>query len=194
MSDVVSEGQASGGVLYAGRWNERLRKPIKGHDWLSAEEAAQRYAARAEFVAVDATRGPDGELRPRWVLGFGARGVRARFFTPGGGSIEQTTDYDDRDGRLWRWITRRYLYPDDARFYGQSESVAMYTAEFDPDGTGYIDFTEKGKPAVDRARMTDAPVSDFWLEWPEFGRWDDLADRDYGVPPEQRESADARSM
>ncbi len=179
----MSDHETPRGVLYAGRWNERLRKPIKGFDWITPEEAERRYAAREDFVAVDGTVGPDGELRPRWSLGF-AEGVRARFFTPGGGSIEQSTDYDARDGRLWRWITRRYVYPDDSRFYSRSECVAMYTAEFQPDGTGVIDFEEQAKDTVDRARMTDAPVSGFWLDRPEFGHWHDLADRDYGVPPE----------
>lgn len=187
----MSEQGPAAGVLYAGRWNEHLRKPVKGYDWLTVEDAAARYAAREAFVAVDGTRAPDGELRPGWVLGFGRQGVRARFFTPNGGSIEQSTDYDDRDGRLWRWITVRYLYPDDSRFYREFESVAMYTAEFEPDGTGHIDFEEKSKDTVDRARMTDAPVSGFWLDWPRFGQWEDLADRDYGVPPEQ---ATPRSM
>jgi len=111
-----------------------------------------------------------------------ARGVRAQYFAAHGGSIEQSADYDDRDGRLWRWITIRYIYPEDARFYEEFECSAMYTAHFEPDGTGYIDF-EEGKDTVDRARMTDAPVSGFWLDWPAFGHWQDLADNNYGVPP-----------
>jgi hypothetical protein len=180
----VTAGQTPDGVLYTLRWNAKRREPVPDSPWLDAEEAARLYAARDHFVAVDGARGPDGELRPRWVLGFGRRGVRAEFFTPGGGSVEQSTDYDDRDGRLWRWITVRYVYPDDTRFHREFDSVAMYTAEFEPDGTGYVDFTEKSKDTVDRARMTDAPVSGFWLDWPEFGRWQDLTDRDYGVPPE----------
>lgn len=183
----------SGGVLYAGRWNERLRKPIKGFGWITPEEAERRYAVRADLVAVDGTVGPDGELRPRWSLGF-AEGVRARFFTPRGGSIEQSTDDDARDGRLWRWITRRYAYPDDVRFYSRSECVALYTAELQPDGTGFIDVKEKTKNTVDRARTTDAPVSGFWLDRPEFGHCRDLADPDDGVPPESATLSDLRAQ
>lgn len=106
-----------------------------------------------------------------------------RFFTPGGGSVWRSIDYDVRDGRLWRWITTEYIYPDDSTFYWLNEHIHMYTAEFEPDGTGYVEFREKSRSDVDVARMTEAPVSGFWTDWPQFGNWDLLADPDYGLPP-----------
>lgn len=59
----------------------------------------------------------------------------------------------------------------------------MYTAEFEPDGNGYIEFKERSRRDVDVARMSEAPVSAFWMDWPEFGDWGRLADPDYGLPP-----------
>ncbi|MBO3095619.1 hypothetical protein [Cellulomonas dongxiuzhuiae] len=181
-------------VLYVGRWNVTLRQPIPGFGWLRPEEAALRYAykqgdltladrAKGDLAVVDGTRDAEGQLRPRWVIGVGHTGVRVRFFTPGGGSIWRSTDYDAREGRLWRWITTEYVYPDDDTFHRQSESTHKYTAKFEPDGTGFVEFTDRSKPTVDVARMTEAPVSGFWMDWPQFGQWDLLADPDYGLPP-----------
>lgn len=174
-----------GDVVYVERWHERRREPVLGFRWLSVEEAEERYRTRTrtgELNIVDALlRDPDGRPRPRWAIGVGMRGVRVRFFTPGSGSISREVDYDDRDGRLWRWITVEYTYPDDERFYRLGQSVRFDTAKLEPDGTGYVDFNDKSKETVDRARLTDAPVSGFWLDWPEFGQWDDLANPDYGL-------------
>lgn len=170
-------------VLYVERWNERRREPILGFSWLSVREAAARYAFKREDLDVlDGTRGADGRLRPRWAMAVAHNGVRVRFFTPGGGSIWRSTDYDARAGRLWRWSTTEYVYADDEIFHRQSESTHKYTAQFEPDGTGFVEFTDRGKPTVDVARMTEAPVSGFWMDWPEFGEWDLLADPDYGLP------------
>ena len=126
-------------------------------------------------------RDADGRPRPAWAFGVGFRGVRVQFFTPGGGSIWREVDYDLRDGRLWRWVTTEYVYPDDERFYRRNRSTRIDTAKLEPDGTGFVDFNDKSKSTVDRARLTDAPVSGFWLDWPEFGHWEDLTNPDYGL-------------
>lgn len=191
-----AEPAPDGDVIYVERWHERRREPILGFRWLTAEDAEERYrrrrgdpdvaegAGRGDLNVVDAAvRDADGRPRPRWALGVGFRGVRVRFFTPGGGSIWREVDYDAREGRLWRWNTVEYVYPDDEHFYGQNKSTRIDIAKFEPDGTGYVDFNDKSKPTVDRARMTDAPVAGFWLDWPEFGHWQDLANPDYGLPP-----------
>ena len=170
-------------VLYVERWNEMTRRPAGDFRWLSPEEAAQRYEDKREDLAVvDGTRGSSGELRPRWVIGVAHNGVRVRFFTPGGGSIWRSTDYDAREGRLWRWITRGYVYANDDTYHWQNQSTHMYTARFEPDGTGSVEFKDKAKPTVEVARMTEAPVSGFWMDWPQFGEWGLLADPDYGLP------------
>lgn len=178
----MSEPDASAQVLYVERWNDLRRKPVKGYSWLSPEEAAERYATRrGDLALVDGTRGDDGEHHPRWVIGVAHNGIRVQFFTPRGGSVWRTVDYDARDERLWRWITAEYTYADDDRFHPEFESVQTYTAKLEPDGTGYVDFNDKSKATVDRARLTDAPVAGFWLDWPEFGHWEDLANPDYGL-------------
>ena len=59
--------------------------------------------------------------------------------------------------------------------------MQTYTAKLEPDGTGYVDLSDKSKATVDRARLTDAPVSGFWLDWPEFGHWEDLTNPDHGL-------------
>lgn len=84
---------------------------------------------------------------------------------------------------MWRWITTEYVYPDDEAFHPEFESTHMYTARFEPDGTGSIEFREESQQTVDVARMTEAPVSGFWMDWPQFGEWDQLADPDHGLPP-----------
>lgn len=181
-------------VLYVERWNEMTRRPAGDFRWLSPREASQRYAykrgdlsladvGRGDLDVLDGTRDADGQLRPRWAIGVGHTGVRVQFFTPGGGSIWRSTDYGAREGRLWRWVTTEYAYADDDAFHRRNEAVHKYTAKFEPDGTGFVEFKDKSKPTVDVARMSEAPVSGFWMDWPEFGHWDLLADPDYGLPP-----------
>ena len=181
-SAVDASPSTVGEVLYAERWNEVRRTAIRD-SWLTENEARRRHIEGELFLAIDARRDDVGELRPRWVMGIGRSGVRVQFFTPGGGSIRRLIDYDARDGRLWRWITIDYVYPDDETFHEQFECRTMYTSSFEPDGTGTVDIDDKAKPMVDRARLTDAPVAGFWMGWPEFGHWDQLADPEYGVPP-----------
>jgi hypothetical protein len=176
----------NGDVLYATRWNTTTRRPIVGHRWLEEGEARGIYeSASGDFVVVDAAvRDEAGLPCARWVIGIGTSGgIRVRFFTPAG-SIWRSTDYDVIDGRLWRWISRDYTYPDDARRYWRSESTFQIASQFRPDGTGTVDFIDHSKPDVDRARLTEAPVSGFWMDRPVFGQWDQLADPDYGIPPE----------
>lgn len=175
-----------GDVLYTSRWNAALRQPMPiSPPWLGAEEAEERWQTRTragELSIVDASvRDPDGRPRPGWSIGVGFTGVRVRFYTRGGGSIWRSVDYDDRDGRLWRWTTTEYVHPDDERFYRQDQATRIAIAKLEPDGTGYVDFNDKSKATVDRARLTDAPVAGFWLDWPEFGHWEDLANPDYGL-------------
>jgi len=176
----------NGDVLYATRWSTKTRLPTPDSRWLEEDEARAIYESGASMLEVvdAAVRDEAGVPRARWVLGLGPSGrVRAQFFTPAG-SIWRSTDYDVVDGRLWRWISDDYTYPDDARRYVEFESTGHITATFRPDGTGTIDFIDHSKPDVDRARLTEAPVAGFWMDRPVFGQWDQLADPDYGIPPE----------
>jgi len=176
----------NGDVLYTTRWNTTTRRPIVGHRWLDEDEARGIYESGASMLEVvdAAVRDEAGVPRARWVLGLGPSGrVRAQFFTPAG-SIWRSTDYDVIDGRLWRCISRDYTYPDNTHRYSQTDATMQIASTFHPDGTGTIDFIDHSKPDVDRARLTEAPVSGFWMDRPVFGQWDQLADPDYGIPPE----------
>ena len=175
----------SSDVLYTTRWNDWTRRPIGGHRYLTEPEARQLYNGDSEGLEfVDAAvRDDEGLPHARWLLGISDAGVRAQFFTPAG-SIWRSTDYDLIEGRLWRWITRDYTYPDDTRRYDQDESTMMIESAFRPDGTGTVDLDDPAKPDVDRAHLEDAPVSGFWMDRPAFGHWDQLADPEYGIPPD----------
>ena len=171
-------------VLYTTRWVSKVRKPFPGHRWLSVDEARAAYESGSKIEVVDAVeRDTEGNPRPRWVIGLGISGrVRVQFFTPGG-SVWQLTDYDSIDGRLWRWITDTFVYPDQEAFYIQPQAVTKITAKFRPDGTGTVSFDERDG-MVNTARMTGSPVEGFWLDRPRFGDWADLTNPDYGRPPE----------
>jgi len=176
----------SGDVLYTTEWNDWTGHPMPGHRWLEEGEARAIYEGCTSMLeVVDAAVRDEARVpRARWVLGLSPSGrVRAQFFTPAG-SIWRSTDYDVVDGRLWRWISRDYTYMDDSVRHGRSEATFQIASEFRPDGTGTIDFIDKSKPDVDRARLTEAPVSRFWMDRPVFGQWDQLADPDYGIPSE----------
>lgn len=180
------EGTVSEDVLYTTKWNDLTRRPIAGHRWLSTQEAQAAWDAGAAvgIEAVDAAhRDPDGVPLPRWVLGGAATGgIRVQFFTPGG-SIHRSTDFDDRDGRLWRWISVNYIYPDQTNRYFEPDCLEMITEEFNPDGTGRISYDIKTEPTVTVHNLTGAPVHGFWLDRPPFGHWTDLTNPDYGIPP-----------
>ena len=173
-------------VLYTTRWVDTTHKPAPGHRWLSVDEARAAYQGRTPLETVDAVeRDEDGNPRARWVIAFGASGrVRVQFFTPGG-SVQRSTDYDVINGRLWRWISRTFVYPDPDNRYMRSQAVRKITEKFRPDGTGTVEFDEKDDGILHTARLTGAPVNGFWLDRPEFGDWSNLTNPEYGVPTDQ---------
>ncbi len=171
--------------MYIERWNHQLRIPVPGSPILSVDEAAARYDRKEPFVVVDGTRGDDGSHQPQWVMGWAHTGARMSFLNLHG-SVWRLIDYDARDGRLWRWKTVDYTYASDDRYYAVNACTQKITSKFDPDGTGYIDFDDKSKEVVDRARFESAPiVANFWMDWPEFGQWNGLTDPDYGFDMSQ---------
>ena len=136
-------------------------------------------------MVVDAAeKRPTGDPQYRWVLGFSASDnptVRAQFFTPSR-SLWRLIDYNNIDGRLWRWITLDYSYPDDSRRYSQFECTALYTSVFNPDGTGVVKINDKSAPEISQTTVSDAPVDGFWLDFPQFGDWANLSNPEYGIP------------
>ena len=171
-------------VLYTTRWVSKVRKPFPGHRWLTPDEAREAWESGSNLEVVDAAeRDAEGNPIARWVLGTGPSGrVRAQFFTPGG-SVWRSTDFDVIDGRLWRWISRTFVYPDQDTRYLRSQSTRMITEEFRPDRTGTVQFDERDG-MLHTAKLTDAPVDGFWLDRPQFGDWSDLTNPEYGVPPD----------
>ena len=131
-------------VLYTSRWSSKSRVPVPGQRWLSVDEAREVYESGGVLEIVDAVeRDEEGNPRARWVIGGSSTGrVRVRFFTPGG-SVWRSTDYDVIDGRLWRWISVTYVYPDQENRYYEFQTLRKITEEFRPDGTGTVEFDEK---------------------------------------------------
>ncbi|WP_182113856.1 MULTISPECIES: hypothetical protein [unclassified Actinotalea] len=171
-------------VLYTTRWNELTREPVGGHRWLSEEEAHRAFESGKGIIEVvdAAARDADGTPRPRWVIGTSANGrARVRFFTPGG-SVWRNIDYDEIDGRLWRWISVTYTYPDLDNRYMQGQALQIVKEKFQPDGTGTVRHDVKTEPEVDVYTMSDVPVAGFWLDRPRFGDWAALTDPEYGLP------------
>ncbi|WP_448058441.1 hypothetical protein [Cellulomonas hominis] len=124
----------------------------------------------------------DENNRPhhRWVMGFHP-GVRVRFFTPAG-SLWRLIDYKYIDGRLFQQANVTYTYPDDTHRYDEDESTILVSARFKPDGSGSIEINDKSQPTVQRTRFKDADFSTFWMDWPAFEDWDQLANPDFGTP------------
>ncbi|WP_448058443.1 hypothetical protein [Cellulomonas hominis] len=116
----------------------------------------------------------------RWVMGFHP-GVRVQFFTPAG-SVWRLIDYDNVDGRLFQQANVTYTYPDGTRRYRMGESTILVSARFKPDGSGSIEINDKSQPTVQRTRFKDADFSTFWMDWPAFEDWDQLANPDFGTP------------
>ncbi|MGN8247326.1 hypothetical protein ACTHAM_001500 [Cellulomonas soli] len=174
----------SDSVRYADYWAEG--RGASAITWIDAAEAQQRYESSASaFTAV----GTDGvSPRPRWALTVAVnRCVRVVFLDPHR-TRTRSVDYDWREGRLWRWITTDFEYPDRDRRYRRERAVRTTTAVFEPDGSARVQVIDRAVAADSKDVLTleDAPVQGFWLERPAFGQWSDLINPEYGIPPEGR--------
>ncbi|MGH3998558.1 MAG: hypothetical protein ACRDTJ_13980, partial [Pseudonocardiaceae bacterium] len=164
-------------VLYVGSWNDLLMEPMAGEDgWLDEADAQAHYESPDGVMVVDAAhRNASGEPMPRWVLGFGASGVRAQFFD-GHGTRWRRVDYDLIDDRLWRWITADHTYPDDSKRWAINEAVRSVTTTVKPDGSGFLKVVDSAdpdsRPTRSTTELTSVAVDAFWLDRPAFGAWD----------------------
>lgn len=170
-------------VRYTEEWNRLLMQPIEGCGWLNEDEARALYEQRPGrgVMVVGGEEDGDGFV-PLWVLGFGAgSGVRAQFFDRQG-SLRRLVDYDGLDdGRLRRWITNDYTYPDQARRWAQNQSILTMTVSVETDGSGWYVTLEKADPTATRPVRTstpiNVPIAESWLvDRPAFGDWARLAD------------------
>ncbi|MGI5186875.1 hypothetical protein ACQEVI_01875 [Promicromonospora sp. CA-289599] len=170
----------TGPVRYCTRWNDLTRRPIAGYEWINESQARDRFE-RNEFIDVveSSTIGSDGLVNPRWVMGIaGLRGVAggARLeFHDGQGSIWRAVDYQIIRGRLFRSNVVDFVYLTDQQRWEMSQATVGVEVTVDPDGTGTVERWEvNGDKQV--TELTGLDVSAHWLDVPEFGDWDALAD------------------
>lgn len=170
-------------ALYTDRYVPKVRQPGPGSTWWTEAQAVRVYGPPplGTLVVVEERYDDGGTLAPSWVLGFSPEGLRVQALD-GHGTILQIIDYDIRGDRLWRWTTTMYTYPSTDRFFRQTAAVARVTSQFEPDGTGVVEFDDTSDSQVRVARMSDAPVDGFWADWPVFGEWEPLTDPNYGAP------------
>lgn len=169
-------------VYVVGGWVPNARAPRPISRFVDPDEARARYEATNEVLVIDAlTRSADGRPRPRWVLGFGASGgARAQFFDALN-RLVTIVDYSAIDGRLFRQFTTVYAYPDEERYYRQSQAVHVGSLRLDPDGTGHESRADKVEGHVETGDVRDASVSACWTDRPAFGQWADLTDPEFGL-------------
>ena len=168
----------TGDVWYTTSWSHTTHEPTPGHEWLTNEGASEYFLRKRpggldviDAHVVDAGNRP----RARWAIDWGGVGARVRFFTEAG-STWRTVDWELIDGRLWRWITIDWTYPDDTRIYRSSEAILDVRASARPDGTG--DFTTEDVTTGQESfvELTDAAKPSYWIDVPTFGDWTVLAD------------------
>jgi len=164
-------------VLYTTFWSQKTRVPPPEVGWLDQEQARAQFG-KGDLQVVDAVhRDADGLARPRWIIGLGTSGrVRVRFFD------EHTTlwrlvDWDNVEGRLWRWITYDYTYASTDQQWSEKDSVLTEKASVQSDGTGYVVSVDKSTSPGRRHKteFTDRASDAYWLDYPQFGEWAVLA-------------------
>lgn len=171
---------------YATEWNDWTGRPTADNRWLSESEARALYERNRpiEVVRVAKRRESDGAVRALWVMGFaGKAGVRVQWLSPKH-SVWRLNDYSYIDGRLFRSKTTDYAYPDDERRYDLNESTAMRQLFLRPDGTGGATSDLKSAPVIQRAKVENYRTDNLWLDYPEFGQWEELADFNFGIDSE----------
>lgn len=172
-------------VMYTTGWSFMRGRLALEHQWLSIDEARRMYEAdtgEGPMVIDAALRGPNGDPEPRWVIGLGA-GVPRVTFLDGAQSIWRQIDWEQIDGRWWRWITYDHEYPNQSRKWEVYEAEYVSKAVVMPDGTGRIELTEgeNGPSGVGNSprlkmRFTNRAVDSYWIDIPQFGDWAALAD------------------
>lgn len=173
---------------YLGRWNYSLHKPVLDREWITEDEA--RAGLEAGIIRCDIVpgyvQGHEHERpRPRtpWVItafGSGAMGFSVDFLTSGG-SIARILEYKNVDGRLFLGSVTDYTYPDEDRYYRQSECTKFIYGITKPDGSGFLTINDKSQPTVVRLSIDQVDVSGNWLDRPAFGDWHVLLDPDLGT-------------
>ncbi|UZN03053.1 hypothetical protein [Cellulomonas sp. S1-8] len=170
-------------VLYTTRWNDLTRRPVAGHGWLTPDEARRRYTDEAlGLEIVDASaRDEEGTPRPLWVIGAYGR-FRVQLFTPGG-AVARSVDWDLVDGRLWRWVTVEYVYPDDHTPYLESHATLELTTTARPDGAASFSVRDEASGETHVTQFADVATDGYWLDVPVFGEWGPIVNATLGATP-----------
>jgi hypothetical protein len=167
---------------YLGRWNFLLNRPIADEGWIDDVEAQRRYESGSGlFAAVDA-RARNGAA-PKFVIEVSPSkvdpGFRAIFLNDAASIVEVIT-YKTVDGRLFKWISVNYEYPDETTKYELDESTIIVKGKTSPSGDGLLTVNDKSKPTVEKISFRDVPTDDLWLPVPKFGEWANLTKRRSG--------------
>lgn len=164
-------------VLYTARWNGITRRPVADYEWLDAAGAEELYSTGSGLEVVEAANlDAEGVPRPRWVIGLGASGrVRVRFFDKDT-TLWRLVDWDNVNGRLWRWITYDYTYPSSDQQWSEKDSVLTEKASVQSDGTGYVVSIDKTTKPGRRLKteFTNRGLDAYWIDYPRFGEWAEL--------------------
>jgi len=170
---------------YTTRWNSWNGLPVADHRWLDEVEAREAFAAHGlEVVRVVKRRESDGAVRAMWVMGLAYKaGVRVQWFNAKH-SVWRLNDYQWFDGRLFRTVTTDYGYPDAEHYYDFFECTAMRELVVQPNGSGHAIQDLKSEPTQLIARFDDYRTDNLWIDYPEFGDWEPLADPNFGIDPE----------
>ncbi|UZN03054.1 hypothetical protein [Cellulomonas sp. S1-8] len=168
-------------VLYTTRWNRLTRKPTLGHSWLTEEDARRRYDNGEGLEIVDAAvRDADGTPRPVWFVGAYGR-FRVQLFLPGG-SVARNVDWDLVEGRLWRWVTTEYLYPDEDTQHPMSEATTVVETTTRHDGTASVTVSDESGQ-THATQFADVATDGYWLDVPVFGEWGPIVNATLGATP-----------
>ena len=135
--------------------------------------ARRTVADLPTFVVAPTRRAADKVERGIGISG----GVRVSFFDAH--TIWRQVDWDLIGGRLWRWITIDYSYPDQAQTWRHGDAISSVETHLWPDDTGKIVVHDRRTPRAEGCSVTQLSgrSSDrYWLERPTFGDWDALAD------------------
>ncbi len=173
---------------YTTRWNARTGRPVAEHVWLDEIGSREVFAAHnLEVVRVVKRRESDGAVRAAWVMGLAYKaGVRVQWFQ-GQHTVWRLNDYQWFGDRLFRTVTTSYDYPDTERRYDFNECIELRSLVVLPDGTGHT-MVGPGHAGRRGAWVEDRQIENFsgyrtdnlWIDYPEFGDWEPLADASFG--------------
>ncbi len=165
---------------YTTEWNPWNGLPVPGHRWLDEAEAREAFAAHnLEVVRVVKRRESDGAVRGGWVMGLAYKaGVRVQWMQ-GKNTVWRLNDHQWFGDRLFRTVTVDYEYPDVEHYYELFECTAMRSLVVLPDGSGHV--MQKRKPDTrSTENFTGFRTDNLWIDYPEFGDWEPLANPNFG--------------